>query len=75
LSSSVSYTPRSTSLNRIVKWWIVAAVGPAPAAEPVGEELVLLEFVGRVLRPVGGAGLVGPLDGTASAARPRGDAI
>src|SRR6185503_13577510 len=24
LSSSVSYTPRSTSLNRIVKWWIVA---------------------------------------------------
>src|ERR1041385_6552795 len=32
-----------------------AGRGAAPPAEPVGEELVGLEFVGRVLRPVGDA--------------------
>src|SRR2546425_11348592 len=39
---------------------VVAALRAAPAAQPVGEQLVGLEFLRRVLRPVGGACLVRP---------------
>src|SRR4051794_5297162 len=55
-SSSVSYTPRSTSLNRIVKWWIVAVSAMARApVESSGRQS--LEREGEAYLAVGAVAL------------------